>query len=182
MARGATIYRAELSLSLVDRDVYAEPRATVARHPSETLERTLVRVLAWGLRWEPALAFGRGVSATDEPDLWSLDGAGRARQWIEVGQPEGRRLVKATRQAERVVLFVFGEGAERWRAGQLEPIGAPAGLSVARLGDDFVSALAATADRTLRWSLTLSEGILYLGVGDRSLETAPEVWCGDPLG
>ena len=93
MARGATIYRANLELSDVDRGVYAEATLTLARHPSETLERTLVRLLAFALCYEPDLEFGRGVSATDEPDLWSREGDGRVRRWIEVGQPDGKRLV-----------------------------------------------------------------------------------------
>lgn len=182
MARGATLYKARLELSLVDRNVYAERDVTLARHPSETLQRALVRALAYALRFEEDLEFGRGVSATDEPDLWSREGDGRPRQWIEVGQPGGKRLIKAARQSERVTLFAFGDGVERWRQGQLDEIDAPANLSVARIDDDFLDALAAETDRQLRWSLTLSEGIVFLTTGDVSFETAPAVWLGDPLG
>ena len=77
MARSATIYRVQLELSHVDRDVYAELQLTLARHPSETMERTITRLLAYGLRYDEGLEFGRGVSATDEPDLWRREGDGR---------------------------------------------------------------------------------------------------------
>ncbi|MBJ21925.1 MAG: YaeQ family protein [bacterium] len=182
MARGSIIYRTQLELSLVDRDVYAERTMSVARHPSETLERTLLRVIAFALRFEEGLEFGRGVSATDEPDLWSRQGDGRVREWIEVGQPDGKRLVKASRQSERVTLFAFGDGVTRWKTAQLDSIDAPANLSAARIDDGFLRDLAAQSDRQLRWSITLSEGILFLSTGARSFETTPEIWLGDPLG
>ena len=182
MARGATIYRVQLELSLVDRGVYAERTITVAQHPSETLERTLVRILAYALRFDDLLEFGRGVSATDEPDLWIREGDGRVREWVEVGQPDGKRLVKASRHSGRVSLFAFGDGVERWRTAQLDAVGAPDNLGVARLDDAFLADLAAASDRQLRWSLTLSEGILFLTSGEKSFETTPEIWLGDPLG
>lgn len=181
MARGAIIYKVQLDLSLVDRDVYAERSITVARHPSETHERTLVRVLAYALRYAEDLEFGRGVSATDEPDLWRREGDGRALEWIEVGLPDGKRLIKAARQSRRAVLFAFGEGADRWRQGQLSTIEAPDNLSVARIDDGFLDSLAEVTDRQLRFSLTLSEGIVFLSSSEHAFETTPEIWLGDPL-
>lgn len=183
MARGATIYRVHLELSNVDRGLYAERALSLAQHPSETVERALVRLLAYGLRYADGLEFGRGVSATDEPDLWTRAGDGRAIEWIEVGQPEMKKLVKAARHAERAILFAFGEGCWRWRKAELEPlVDPPANLSVAHFDDAFVKALAAEAERHLRWSLTISEGILFLSTGGSSHETTPEIWLGDPLG
>lgn len=183
MARGATLYRVHLELANVDRGVYAERSLSVAQHPSETLERTLVRLLAYGLRYAEDLQFGRGVSATDEPDLWRRAGDGRVLEWIEVGQPEMKRLVKAARHADRAILFAFGPGCWRWRKAELEPlVDPPANLAVAGLDERFVEAIAAEADRQLRWSMTLSEGVLFLSTGKGSHETVPEPWLGDPLG
>ncbi len=182
MARGATIYRVHLELSLVDRGVYAERSLSLAQHPSETLARALVRLLAFGLRYADGIEFGRGVSATDEPDVWTRAGDGRAIEWIEVGQPEMKKMVKAARHAQRATLFAFGEGCWRWRKAELDPVvDPPANLSVAFFEEGFVNALAEAAERQIRWSLTLSEGMLFLGAGTQSFETTPEIWLGDPL-
>jgi uncharacterized protein YaeQ len=182
MAQNATIYRAQLELSHVDRNVYVEQQLTVARHPSETLERMVMRLLAFGLRYEEGLEFGRGVSATDEPDLWRREGDGRVIEWIEVGQPDAKRLIKGARQSGRCQLFVFGEGAWRWRKAQLDTMKVPDNLGVAYIDNAFVDSLAASADRQIRWSMTVSEGSIFLTVGDETFETSPEVWVGDPLG
>lgn len=182
MARGATIYRVHLELSDIDRGVYAERSLSLAQHPSETLERALVRLLAFGLRYAEGLEFGRGVSATDEPDLWTREGDGRTIEWIEVGQPEMKKLVKAARHAQRAVLFAFGEGCWRWKKAELEPlVDPPSNLGVVHIEEAFVKGLAASAERHLRWSLTRSEGIVYLATGSETLETVPEVWLGEPL-
>lgn len=182
MARGATIYRARIEVSHVDRDVYAEQQLTIARHPSETLERMVMRLLAYGLRYDETLEFGRGVSATDEPDLWRRAGDGRVLEWIEVGQPDAKRLVKAARKSESCRLFVFGDGADRWRAAQLAGERLPSNLSVTRIDDAFVRPVAAAVDRQLAWSMTVADGTLFLSTGDHAFETSPEVWLGDPSG
>lgn len=182
MAQKATIYRATLDISHVDRNVYGEHTLTVARHPSETMERTVMRILAYALRCDDGLEFGRGVSTADEPDLWRRAGDGRVIEWIEVGQPDAKRLVKASRQSQACRLFVFGDGGERWRAAQLDGLKAPDNLGVARIDDDFVRAIAATSERQIRWSVTVSDGTIFLSTEAESFETTPEVWLGDPHG
>ncbi len=181
MARGATIHRAALEVSNLERDVYAELSLTVAQHPSETLERVIVRVLAYALRYEEGLEFGRGVSTDDEPDLWSRHGDGRIRQWIDVGRPDPKRLVKASRRSERVVVFAFGRGAERWFDAARAELSALANLSVAHVEDAFVAALAAQASRSMQWSLTFSDGSLYLASDGERLETQPSAWLAAPF-
>ena len=182
MAQNATIYRAQLELSHVDRNVYAERQLTIARHPSETLERMLMRLLVFGLRYDDGLEFGRGVSATDEPDLWRREGDGRVIDWIEVGQPDAKRLIKGARQSGRCNLFVFGDGAQRWRKAQLDSMKWPDNLGVAYIEDAFVDSLAANDDRQIRWSMTVSDHTIFLTSGDENFETTPAVWAGDPLG
>jgi uncharacterized protein YaeQ len=181
MARNATIHRVQLELSHVDRDVYADLPLTLARHPSETIERMVMRILAFGLRFAEGLEFGRGVSATDEPDLWRREGDGRVIEWIEVGQPDAKRLIKAARQSRSCECFVFGDGAARWRTAQLDDMKAPENLGVARIDDAFVGSLSAGVDRQIRWSMTVAEGTIFLTSGDESFESTPEVWLGDPL-
>ena len=181
MARSATIYRVQLELSHVDRNVYTEQQLTVARHPSETMKRMVMRLLAFGLRYDEGLEFGRGVSATDEPDLWLREGDGRVVEWIEVGQPDAKRLIKACRKSSRCQLFVFGDRDRRWRKAQLDNMKLPENLGVAYIDDDFVDSVAAAADRQIRWSMTVAEGTIYLTSGDASFEATPEVWAGHPL-
>jgi len=182
LAKGATIYRAHLELSHVDRDVYADLQFSLARHPSETIERAIVRLLAFGLRYRDGLEFGRGLSTKDEPDLWHREGDGRVSEWIEVGQPDSKRLIKASRQSTRCLLFAFGEGVHRWRKAQLEGMNIPENLGVVCLDDSFIRSLAAEADRQIRWSMTVAEGTIFLTTGDKTFETSPEIWLGDPLG
>jgi uncharacterized protein YaeQ len=181
MAQNATIYRAQLELSHVDRNVYAERQLTIARHPSETLDRMLMRLLVFGLRYDDGLEFGRGVSATDEPDLWRREGDGRVIDWIEVGQPDAKRLIKGARQSSRCDLFVFGDGARRWRKAQLDSMKLPDNLGVAYVEDAFVDSLATSNDRQIRWSMTVSDGTIFLTSSEETFETTPEVWAGDPL-
>ena len=181
MARGAIVYRTSLELSLVDRGQYARLNLRVARHPSETVQRMLVRILAYAIRYEEGLAFGRGVSSPEEADVWSHDASSRVQQWIEVGQPEARRLLKVARQAEAVYAFVFGRGSEAWRDSQFARLDVPANLHVCRILDDFVEELATHLLRKVEWALTLSEGVLYLDDGARNLETTPLSWWGEPL-
>ena len=99
MALKATIFKAELQVSNVDRNYYGDHALTIARHPSETDERMMVRVLAFALHAHPALAFGKGIGADDEPDLWQKDLTGAVDLWIDVGQPDDRRIRRACGRA-----------------------------------------------------------------------------------
>jgi uncharacterized protein YaeQ len=116
MALRATIYKAELSIADNDRGYYGSHAVTLARHPSETDERLMVRLLAYAL-WVQAderLVFTRGLSDTDEPDLWRLDLTGAVQEWVEIGLPDERRLLKASGRAEQVVVLPMGAA---WTSG-----------------------------------------------------------------
>ena len=112
MAQKATVCKAMLQIADIDRGLYADHTLTVARHPSETDERMMVRLLAFALSVpaddrDGALEFAKGMWDPDEPELWQKDLTGRIVQWIEVGQPEERRLAKASGRADRVSVFAF---------------------------------------------------------------------------
>src|SRR5512136_652890 len=108
MALPSTIYRTTIQLSDIDRGVYETLQASVARHPSETEERLVARLLASALCYEDGLQFTRGICVGEEPDLWSIGPDGRVTLWVEVGLPEPERLIKAARHVERVVLLACG--------------------------------------------------------------------------
>ena len=115
MAPKATIYKAELQVSDMDRQYYATHALTLAQHPSETVERLLVRLLAFALHADERLEFGRGVSTDDEPDLWRKSLTGEIEQWIELGQPDEQHIRKACGRARQVVVISYsGRSSDVW--------------------------------------------------------------------
>jgi uncharacterized protein YaeQ len=102
MALKSTIFKVELSVADIDRGYYRDHSLTLARHPSETDERMMVRLLAFALHADPALEFGRGLSAEDEPDLVRRDLTGASEQWIEVGLPDEPEVRKACGRSRAV--------------------------------------------------------------------------------
>lgn len=171
MALPSTVYRASIELSDMDRGIFEHLQATVARHPSETEERLVARLLAFALCYEPELAFTKGIGAGDEPDLWVRGPDGRTTLWVEVGLPDPERLVKASRHAARVVLLAAGSSRRRWEEQHLPRLAALPNLTVVGLDHVFLRGLAERLERSVSWTLTLTEGTLYLTVGGETLET-----------
>src|ERR1035437_9883578 len=115
MALKSTIFKAELQVSDMDRNYYQNHLLTIARHPSETDERMMVRVLAFALYAHEAMIFGKGLSADDEPDIWQKDMTGAIERWIDVGLPDEKRIRKACGRAEQVVIVSYGgRAADLW--------------------------------------------------------------------
>src|SRR4051812_12926996 len=114
MALKATIFKAELQVSDLDRGHFQTHSLTIARHPSETDERMMVRLLAFAYDADERLTFGRGLSAEDEPDLVLTDLTGAIDLWIEVGLPDERDVRRACGRAARVKVYVYGRGAAIW--------------------------------------------------------------------
>ena len=114
MALKPTIYKFRLSISDTNRDLYNSTQLTIAQHPSENTERMMARVLAYCIKYQPELSFTKGLSSTEEPDLWlkALDGS--TSVWIEVGEPSLDRIKKATRLAQRVDIFSFTSKSDVW--------------------------------------------------------------------
>lgn len=183
MALPSTIYRASVQLSDLDRQVYEQLQTTVAKHPSETEERLLARLLAYAICYREELVFTKGVGSGDEPDLWSKGADGRVQLWIEVGLPDPDRLAKSCRHVERAVLLVFGaaQTRNRWLAQHLTKLGNCANLTVVALDYTFIGKLVENLQRAINWSLTVTEGALYLTVGDQTLETTLEHLSGPAL-
>ena len=171
MALPSTIYRFTMQLSDVDRGVYETLQATVARHPSETEERLVARLLAYALFFEPELVFSKGVGSGDEPDLWLKGPDGRVLLWVEVGVPEAERLIKAGRHAERVALIACGRVLPAWEQQHLPKLKGVSNLSVISFDQTFINSLVSTLDRSINWAVTISDGNLYINVGDETLET-----------
>lgn len=180
MALKSTIYKAHLQIADMDRALYADHALTLALHPSETEERLLVRLLAFALcvpqdTDRGALQFARGLSDTDEPDLWQHDLSGQLVQWIEVGQPDDRRLVKACGRAEQVTIYSYASSVPVWWTGLESKLTRLNNLAVWQLPSDQAQALAALAQRSLQWQVTVQDGLVWVADGQRSVELSPQV-------
>lgn len=163
MALKATVFRVELTLSDLDREVYGTFPLTLARHPSETDERMMVRLLAFALEADERLEFGGGLSTDDEPALWRRSLDGRIERWIDVGLPDPKRLKQALGRAESVRVLAYGETRiEPWWAKHAAAFRALGdGLEVLALDDAPCEALAALAERSMRLSVTVQDGAVW---------------------
>lgn len=144
-----------------DRNYYADHALTVARHPSETDERMMIRLLAFALNAHEYLAFGKGLSDVEEPDLWQKDLTGAIVHWIEVGQPDEKRLLRACGRSERVSVYAYGNRADLWWnpiAGNLERA---KNLAVWRVPVPASQALAKFAARAMQLQCTIQDGQVW---------------------
>ncbi|PKL75758.1 MAG: hypothetical protein CVV27_13740 [Candidatus Melainabacteria bacterium HGW-Melainabacteria-1] len=178
MALKSTIFKAELQISDMDRHYYASHALTIARHPSETDERMMLRLLAFALHANERLEFTRGLSTVEEPELWRKSLTGEVEVWIELGQPDERRIRKACSQAEQVLLLTYGRGAEIWWQKLKPDVARFDKLSVLFVPPDACRALAELADRNMQLQVMLQEGQIWFSRGDRTVEIAPEWWMG----
>ena len=178
MAIKATVYKAQLQIADMDRGLYATHQVTLAREPSETDERMMVRLLAFVLNVpadedDGALSFARGAADAEEPDLWQRSLAGDLRQWIEVGQPDERRLVRAAGRAERVALYVYSSAAHIWWAGVRGKVERLNNLAVWQLPSAQSQALAALAARSMQLQVTVQDGHIGVGNAEHHVEVQP---------
>ena len=168
MALKATVCKAELAVADIDRGVYGDHALTIARHPSETDERMMVRLLAFALHADERLAFGRGLSAEDEPDLCRRDLTGAIDQWIDVGLPDEREVRKACGRARRVFVYAYGGRAvELWWDKARATLERQDALSVIEVPPGDTEALAALAGRTMNLQVTIQDRHVVVTDGER---------------
>ena len=177
MALKATIFKAVVNVSDLDRGVYLDQTLTLARHPSETDERMMVRLLAWVLNADPLLEFTKGLCADDEPELWQKELHGEIAHWIEVGLPDEKRLKKACNRSARVSLYVYGaRAAQVWWQQNSTQLAKLSNLAVYFCPDELSQTLAAQATRSMSWQATISDGTVWLSSGELSLDFIPTRW------
>lgn len=156
-----TIYKFSIDLSDLDRGVYEQLKLTVALHPSETLERMMVRVLAYCLNYSEGLEFTRGLSETSEPDLWLRSLDDRILHWIDVGEPSVDRLKRAVGIAETVAVYSFNSKSDSWwqqTGSALDRLP----VAVYQFPIERIRELAALVERTLSKSVTITDGTIYV--------------------
>jgi uncharacterized protein YaeQ len=176
MALKATIFKADIQIADMDRHYYADHTLTIARHPSETDERMMMRLLAFALHANEALVFGKGLSADDEPDLWHKDLTGAIEHWIDVGQPDEKSLMKACGRAGHVTVYGYGSASGVWWSQVEGKLARARNLSVRNVPSEASLALAKLAQRTMRLQCTIQDGVVWFSEGDATVQLEPVVW------
>lgn len=178
MALKATIFKAELQIADMDRGHYAGYNLTLARHPSETDERMMVRLFAFALFADPALGFGKGLCVDDEPDLWQRDLTGAVERWIDVGQPDEKWIRKACGRSAEVVVVTYGRAADVWWNGVRNKLARQPSLQVIELAREATAELARLAERTMRLQVTIQDGHAWVTNGRDSVQVEPRSLMG----
>ncbi len=178
MALKSTVYKAALQVADMDRSHYRDHALTLALHPSETEERLMMRVLAHALQaptddTETPLQQARGLSDSDEPDLWQHDRTGALLHWIEVGQPDDRRLAKASGRSARVTLYAYAASTPVWWRGIASKVSRLDNLAVWQVDAAASQALAALAARSMQLQVTVQDGVVWVADGNQSVELHP---------
>ena len=165
MALKSTIYKAELSIADMDRNYYQTHTLTLARHPSETDERLMIRVLAFAIHADEALVNAKGLSDTEEPDLWQKDLTGAIQLWIEIGQPDEKRLLKAAGRSEQVMVYSYSAASHIWWKQLASKIDRARNVSVVNIPAETSAALEKMAQRTMQLQCTIQDGQIWLTDG-----------------
>jgi len=179
MALKATIYKANLQIADMDRQVYVDHAVTIARHPSETDERMMIRLLALALNLPAnadhgALELAKDLWDVDEPALWQKDLTGQIMQWIDVGQPDDKRLIRASGRAEQVSVYSFSASTPIWWSGIATKLTRASNIAVWQIESAQSQALAGLAQRGMQLQLSVQDGSCWLSDGQQSIEITPQ--------
>jgi len=162
MALKATIYKADLQIADMDRNYYQDHALTLARHPSETDERMMIRLLAFAIHAGEALTFTKGLFDTDEPDLWQKDLTGAIELWIEVGQPDEKRLMKACGRSGKVIVYTYSATSHIWYKQIANKLERAKNLTVINIPSDASAQLEKLATRNMQLQCTIQDGQIWL--------------------
>lgn len=175
MALKATIYKAQLQLADMDRHVYGDHALTIALHPSETEERMMMRLLAYALRvpaddLQGRLEFAKGLSDTEEPDLWQKDLTGELVQWVEVGLPDERRMLKVSPRTQHMFVLAYGTSVDVWWSGIANKISRARNVEVWRVSAEQGRALGAMAQRSMQIGVTIQDRSALVVLGNDTVQ------------
>jgi uncharacterized protein YaeQ len=163
MALKATVFKADLQVANLDRNQFGDYSLTLAQHPSETIERVMIRLLAFALYASEDLRFGRGLSNEEDAAVWEIDPSGVTRLWIDVGLPDEVRVKKACSRADRAVIITYGgRPSDMWWQQNANTLTRYKNLSVIQLSPEDSAKLVEAAGRTMKLSWTIQEGMVYL--------------------
>lgn len=169
MAEKATICKANITLSDMDRHYYGDLNLTIAQHPSETTERMMVRLLAFCYCAAENLVFAKGLSSIEEPDLWLKSDDGRILEWIEVGQPAPDRLKKAQGISTAVKVFTYGRGMDIWWRTNGMTLMAMPKVEVRYFETEELQDLTKFAAKTMNLTISITEDIAYISSVEKNI-------------
>lgn len=177
MALKATIYKAQFNVADLDRHVYIDKTHTLACHPSETLQRLMLRLIMWGFNADEDLQFTKGICEADEPALWTKSLSDEIELWIDLGLPDEKRIKKAAHKAKKVVIAVYGGNAPAvWWQQNKAKVTHYGNVSVVYFDDQTLSELEAIVERSMQLQLTIEGEQGWLSAGDHSCTLTPEWW------
>ena len=177
MALKATIFKVELQIADIDRNYYHTHALTIARHPSETDERMMVRIVAFSLHAHEALSFTRGLSSEDEPDLWQKSLNDEIEIWIDLGQPDEKRVRKACGRARQVFIYTYQtRSATLWWSQMKNKLERFENLNVYSLDANQIQELAKLAQRNMQLQCTIQDGTCWLTDGDQTTQVDLTIW------
>jgi len=171
MAIKSTIFKAEIQITDMDRNYYNDHALTIARHPSENDERMMLRILTFALNGSDTLGFSKGLSTEDEPDLWQKNFSDEIELWIDLGQPDEKRIRRACGRASKVIIYTYNRNsAQTWWDKVKGKVQRFDNLNIVSVDDADISALAAFSQRTMQLQFTISDGVTLISDGERALE------------
>jgi len=181
MAQKATIYKVELSVSDMDRHYYETHNLTVAKHPSETDERLMIRLVAFALNAHENLEMTKGLSTDDEPDIWQKSLSGELDVWVALGLPSEKILRQSCGKAATVIVYPYGgRTAEQWWDKVKNSTTRFDNLQVVNFSETDTSALAKLASRTMKLQVNIQDGDVMVSVDDSIVYVTPTKWKGAP--
>jgi uncharacterized protein YaeQ len=177
MAQKATIYKVELSVSDMDRHYYETHNLTVAKHPSETDERLMVRILAFALNAHEQLEMTRGISTDDEPDIWQKSLSGELELWVALGLPGEKFVRQSCGKSGEVIVYCYGgRTAEMWWEKIKNKTTRFDNLKVINFSEDDTSQLGKLASRSMRLQVNIQDGDVMVSVDDSIVYVTPIKW------
>lgn len=169
MASKATIYKANIQLSDMDRNYYHTHSLTIAQHPSETDCRMMVRLIAFILNANEHLQFGKGVSDEEEAAIWQINYSEEIELWIELGQIDEKRIKKACNRTQKMKLYCYGSSVDTWWKQSASKLQQFDKLSIEQFSQETTDALEKLIDRTMDFQCSIQDGQLWLSAGEETL-------------
>ncbi|PRY80163.1 uncharacterized protein YaeQ [Yoonia maritima] len=177
MAQKSTIYKVELSVSDMDRHYYETHKLTVAKHPSETDERLMVRILAFALNADEQLEMTKGISTDDEPDIWQKSLSGELELWVALGLPSEKIVRQSCGKADKVVVYSYGgRTADMWWEKIKNSTTRFDNLQVVNFSEDHTSELAKLANRSMKMNVSIQDGDMMVSIEDSVVYVTPDKW------